>query len=78
MKNFFYVLLFAITSCTLNTNKKQDVNDTFEQDLEKYENIWTQFLSGDTTVINEANFHQDVIVVTSNGDLVGIEAIKDF
>ena len=78
MKNLFYVLLFLITSCTTNTNMKPDVHDTFEQDIEKYENIWIQFLSGDTTVINETNFHQDVIVVTSNGDLVGIDAIKDF
>ena len=78
MKNSFYLLLFAITSCTSNTNMEQDFHNTFEQDLEKYENIWTQFLSGDTTVINETNFHQDVIVVTSNGDLVGIDAIKDF
>tara|TARA_B100000683_G_scaffold272227_1_gene314942 strand:+ start:488 stop:1012 length:525 start_codon:yes stop_codon:yes gene_type:complete len=78
MKNTIYLLIIALSSCTSNSNVKQDVNNTFEKDLEKYENIWTQFLSGDTTVINETNFHQDVVVVTSNGNLVGIDAIKDF
>ena len=44
----------------------------------KYENIWNSFLSGDTSVANENNFQKDVVVVTAQGDLVGIKAVKDF
>ena len=35
-------------------------------------------LNGDTTVINTDNFQTDVIVVTNEGNLKGIEAIKNF
>jgi len=52
--------------------------DQFEKDLEKYENVWNSFLNGDTTVVNKDNFQTDVIVVTNEGNLVGIEAIKNF
>ena len=34
-------------------------------------------MAGDTSVINENNF-KDVVVVTTQGDLVGLEAIKKF
>ena len=35
-------------------------------------------MSGDTTVVNKDNFQTDVIVVTNEGNLEGIEAIKNF
>ena len=64
-------------------NNSQDANNeitqnTLEQDLAKYESIWNRFLAGDTSVANENNFQKDVVVVTAQGDLVGIKAVKDF
>ena len=72
---------FSIISCNSpNTNDRKllDAKIQFEKDLEKYENVWNSFLNGDTTVVNKDNFQPDVIVVTNDGNLVGIEAIKNF
>ena len=52
--------------------------NTLEKDLAKYESIWNSFLAGDTSVANENNFQKDVVVVTAQGDLVGINAVKNF
>ena len=73
--------LFSIISCNNpNTNDRKllDAKIQLEKDLEKYENVWNSFLNGDTTVVNKDNFHNDVIVVTNEGNLIGIEAIKNF
>ena len=39
-----------------------------------YQNVWNSFLAGDTSVVNDKNFTEDIIIVTSDGDLVGLEA----
>ena len=80
MKILKLIILFFLFSCgTNNSNKTQDINtNTFDKDLAKYESIWNSFLAGDTSVINENNFKKDVVVVTAQGDLVGLEAIKEF
>ena len=73
--------LFSFISCNSpNTSDRKllDAKIQFEKDLEKYENVWNSFLNGDTTVVNKDNFQTDVIVVTNEGNLVGIEAIKNF
>ena len=61
-----------------NNNEKASASLQLEKDLEMYQNVWNSFLAGDTSVINNKNFTEDVVVVTSNGDLVGIDACKEF
>ncbi len=81
MKNIKYIFLLLLFACgnTENTENKVDNNqDKFEKDLANYESIWNRFLSGDTSVVNENNFQKTVVVVTAQGDLVGLEAIKNF
>ena len=80
MKILKLIIILSLFSCgTNNSNKTQDINtNTFDKDLAKYESIWNSFLAGDTSVINENNFKKDVVVVTAQGDLVGLEAIKEF
>ena len=81
MKNIKYIFLLLLFACgnTENTENKVDNNqDKFEKDLANYESIWNRFLSGDTSVVNENNFQKDVVVVTAQGDLVGLEEIKNF
>ena len=70
-------MLFA---CGNNNEKiKNEITkNTLEKDLAKYEDIWNRFLAGDTTVANEDNFDKNVVVVTAQGDLIGIEAVKNF
>ena len=80
MNNIKYILLLVLFACGTNSKDANvDVaQNTFEKDLAKYESIWNRFLSGDTSVANENNFPKDVVVVTAQGDLVGIKAVKDF
>ena len=80
MNNLKYILLIIFFACGTNNNDASvDIaQNTLEKDLAKYESIWNSFLSGDTSVANENNFQKDVVVVTAQGDLVGINAVKDF
>jgi len=72
-------LLFLFSCGTNNSENTQEINiNSFDKDLAKYESVWNSFLAGDTSVINENNFKKDVVVVTAQGDLVGLEAIKGF
>ena len=49
-----------------------------EKDLKLYQMVWDDFLGGDTTVINTDNFVENIVIVTDEGDLIGIEACKDY
>lgn len=75
------VLVTFILSCN-NESKKDTVTDAnaqLEIDIEMYVNLWDDFLfNRDPSVINSKNFTEDCIVVTANGDIVGIEATKAF
>ena len=82
MKKIALLVLFTfILSCN-NESKKDTVTDAnaqLEKDIEMYENLWDDFLfNRDPSVINSKNFTEDCIVVTANGDIVGIEATKAF
>jgi steroid delta-isomerase-like uncharacterized protein len=76
-----FVLFISILSCKTES-KKDTVTDAkvqLEKDIEMYVNIWDDFLfNRDPSVINSKNFTEDCIVVTANGDIVGIEATKAF
>ena len=78
IKYIFLLLLFACGNIENTENKVDNSQDKFEKDLANYESIWNRFLSGDTSVVNENNFQKAVVVVTAQGDLVGLEAIKNF
>ena len=75
-----YILLLLLFACGNNNEKiKNEITkNTLEKDLAKYEDIWNRFLAGDTTVANEDNFDKNVVVVTAQGDLIGIKAVKNF
>ena len=87
-KNLFYgmvsiVLLAMATNCGTplpdkNTDALLDAQAKLERDLAMYEDTWSRFLKGDTSIVNEDRFQKDVVVVTEEGDLVGIEACKKF
>ena len=80
-KTALLVLVTFILSCN-NESKKDTVTDAnaqLEKDIEMYVNLWDDFLfNRDPSVINSKNFTEDCIVVTANGDIVGIEATKAF
>ena len=55
-----------------------DAKVKLERDLAMYEDTWDRFLKGETDIVNEDRFQKDVVVVTAEGNLVGIEACKNY
>ena len=56
----------------------QDAQAQLERNAIMYEETWTKFVQGDTTMVNSDRFQEDVVVVTAQGDIVGIEATKNY
>ena len=75
-----FIFLIYASSCNNQLKEKKESDSTIqlETDLEMYQNVWNTFLAGDTSVVNDKNFTEDIIIVTSNGDLVGIEACLEY
>tara|TARA_B110000196_G_scaffold271181_1_gene246549 strand:- start:137 stop:697 length:561 start_codon:yes stop_codon:yes gene_type:complete len=71
-----------LTSCGSPVkNKKltelQNANAQLEQNIAMYDETWTKFVQGDTSMINLDRFQEDIIVVTAQGNIVGLEATKN-
>ena len=77
-KTISLFVLISILSCNNQAIKKESESSQLERDLEMYKNVWNTFLAGDTSVVNDKNFTEDIIVVTSDGNIVGIEACKEY
>ena len=75
-----YLFLIYTSGCNNQLKEKKESDSTIqlETDLEMYQNVWNTFLAGDTSVVNDKNFTEDIIIVTSDGDLVGIEACLEY
>ena len=73
-------LIIFVSGCENKSKEKIESNSTIqlERDLEMYRNVWNSFLAGDTSVVNDKNFTEDIIIVTSEGDIVGIEACLEY
>ena len=74
-------MVILISSCgspSADSKTKKILNDQeqLEKDIAMYQDTWLRFLNGETSVVNKERFQEDVVVVTSQGDLVGIEACK--
>lgn len=80
MKNIYFLILASLViGCNQDSKKAQSQNsEQIEIDVKMYSELWDKFLSGDTDVINNTTFTEDVVVVTELGDIVGIDAVKDF
>jgi len=79
-KTIILLSLILAFSCKNPTNNdvKASTSLQLEKDLEMYQNVWNTFLiDGDTSTVNSDNFTEDVVVVTDQGDIVGIEAVKN-
>ena len=79
-KALLILLIIFVSGCENQSKEKIESNSTIqlERDLEMYRNVWNSFLAGDTSVVNDKNFTEDIIIVTSEGDLVGIEACLEY
>ena len=76
-----FSLLSVLYACGSGDNESKEIMDAnrqLERDLEMYEHVWTSYLAGDTSVMSEEYFTKDVIVVTAEGNLVGIDACREY
>ena len=75
------ILIISLYNCGGGPTKEQkeviDAQAQLEKDLEMYRYVWGEFFKGDTSIVNEKYFTEDVTVVTPEGDLIGIEAVKN-
>ena len=81
LKSILFISLVFLFSCSGPSKEQQEMLDTqaqLEKDLEMYKYVWERFFEGDTSIVNDKYFTEDVVVVTDQGDLVGIEAVKNF
>jgi uncharacterized protein len=75
MKNFFKytlisMLLIGLTSCE---------NAKVEKNIKMYSSTWDEIINnGNLDLINDTNFTDDVTLVTSPENIVGIEDFKDY
>ena len=80
MKNIcLFFIGIMIFGCNQSPNNKLDEqSEQIEIDVKMYSELWDKFLSGETDAISELTFTEDVVVVTELGNIVGIEAVKEF
>ena len=82
MKNIsIFLLSIFILSCNETNNADKKIIDSAKQieiDIKMYKKVWDTFLlDGDTSVVNDKNFTTDVVIVTADGNLIGIDAAKE-
>ena len=82
MKNILtFLLSIIILSCNETNNADKKIIDSAKQieiDIKMYKKVWDTFLlDGDTSVVNDKNFTTDVVIVTADGNLIGIDAAKE-
>jgi len=56
----------------------QDAKAQLERNIAMYDETWERFFEGETSIVNSERFQEDVVVVTAQGDIVGIEATKNY
>lgn len=70
--------VFVISCNQVSQEKETQLSEQIEIDVKMYSELWDKFLAGDTDAINNTTFTEDVVVVTELGDIVGIDAVKEF
>ena len=49
-----------------------------ERNIAMYDETWNIFFTGDTSIVNSERFQEDVVVVTAQGDIKGIDATRNY
>ena len=80
MKKIILLVLSAlIMSCAeKKTNQVAQLKKEINVDVKMYTELWDDFLSGNTNAISNKTFTEDIVVVTANGNIQGIEAVREF
>ena len=80
MVTIFFAILTSCDSPAKNEKltELQNAKAQLERNITMYDETWTKFVQGDTSMVNSDRFQEDVVVVTAQGDIVGIEATKSY
>ena len=77
--------LIVLASCnspaepTTQHSPSLTAEQQLELDLEMYENVWFEFLNnGDTLAVSAEHFTEDVTIITDQGNIVGIDGVRQF
>ena len=56
----------------------QNAKEQLERNIAMYDETWNIFFTGDTSIVNSERFQEDVVVVTAQGDIKGIDATRNY
>ncbi|MFL1012943.1 ester cyclase [Flavisericum labens] len=74
MKNSLKLLLFSMFLCVMSCKNAQ-----LEKNISMYTQTWDQIINdGNIDLINNTNFVEDIILVSSPENIVGIENVKAY
>ena len=77
------MIVGILSSCGSPANNEklselQSAKDQLEKNIAMYDETWNIFFKGDTSVVNSERFQEDVVVVTAQGDITGIDATRNY
>ena len=75
------ILVGCNSSSDSTTGTVTELSDAerLERDLKMYEQVWFDFLNnGDTLAVSAEHFTEDVTIITDQGNIVGIEGVRQF
>ena len=80
---FTILTIGTIAGCGTGVKDKQltelqDAKEQLERNITMYDETWNIFFTGDTSIVNAERFQEDVVVVTAQGDITGIDATRNY
>ena len=76
----FFAILKSCGSPAKNEKltELQNAKEQLERNIAMYDETWNIFFTGDTSIVNSERFQEDVVVVTAQGDIKGIDATRNY
>ena len=76
----FFAILTSCGSPAKNgkLTELQNAKEQLERNIAMYDETWNIFFTGDTSIVNSERFQDDVVVVTAQGDITGIDATRNY
>ena len=83
MKKLLLIFFAILTSCDSpkkneKLTKLQNAKEELERNIAMYDETWSIFFTGDTSIVNSERFQENVVVVTAQGDITGIDATRNY
>ena len=83
MKKILLIFFAILTSCgspekNEKLTKLQNAKEQLEQNIATYDETWSIFFRGDTSIVNSERFQGNVVIVTAQGEITGIDAARNY